>query len=346
MKNLVALSIGLLGICCLAISLYASEEITCKSPDGKFALRCNYADSQPYNGAATLVELPSHKPVLSLNPNWTLGQVKLVWSPDSQRVAYFAESSKDYSTRIFQRSGSSFNEIELPELPSPKLPENALQSDADTHTRVEAIRWTGPRELLLEKELQNRAWGRAALKITLGFGQDNRPVIRKSEQEKVSIIDYFLLLPPEDFEAPLAAWLRMMRGNDYFPCDTKPEHNIDEKNGYMYCRGDGAQPEFEVALFRYRDGRPLLALCAGELEGTDSVQLQFFELGAEGKMHAIARSILPGGDLKFDPQMGYEKDGSQFYLPRKGRTIVVRSEKTKKTLRKFTWNGEKFQQEK
>jgi len=44
--------------------------------------------------------------------------------------------------------------------------------------------------------------------------------------------------------------------------------------------------------------------------------------------------------------MGYEKDGSQFYLPRKGRTIVVRSEKTKKTLRKFTWNGEKFQQEK
>jgi len=36
----------------------------------------------------------------------------------------------------------------------------------------------------------------------------------------------------------------------------------------------------------------------------------------------------------------------QFELPRHGRTVVVRSLKTKKVLHKITWNGEKFIQDK
>ena len=78
----------------------------------------------------------------------------------------------------------------------------------------------------------------------------------------MSVLDYFLLLPSDTFEGPSYTWLDVMRANGEM---------IDKENGYMNCPGDGAQPEFEVALFRYRDGRPLLALCAGELEGTDSV---------------------------------------------------------------------------
>jgi len=121
---------------------------------------------------------------------------------------------------------------------------------------------------------------------------------------------------------------------------------IDKENGYMNCPGDGAQPEFELALFRYRDGRPLLALCFGELEGTDSVQLQFFELGADGRMQQISQPILPGAPIKNDPGMGYVKESWQFELPRKGCTILVRSEKTKKILHKFIWSGEKFVEQK
>jgi hypothetical protein len=34
----------------------------------------------------------------------------------------------------------------------------------------------------------------------------------------------------------------------------------DRQNGYISIAGDGAQPSFQVALFRYRDGRPLFAL--------------------------------------------------------------------------------------
>ena len=352
MKNLVALSSGLLGVCCLALSLSAKEVITCKSPDGKFALRCVYAESQPYNGDTAIVDTATHKIVLLLDPNWTLDRVKLVWSPDSQRVAYFAQKgafNPSGAMRVFSRRDSLFNEIALPDLPSPKLPTNATAgSDADTSTRIEPIRWSGSRDLLLEKELLNPGWGRAALKITLGFDQQNQPSIRSAEQEKVSIIDYFLLLPPENFEGPPSEWLRMARGRDFFPCDTEPEHNIDEKNGYMSCSGDGAQASFEVALFRYRDGRPLLALGKGEepeLNEPGLAYLQFFEMGANGKMQPVMRWLFPfpGG---CDPESGYVNGDFRFDLPRTGKTIVIRAHKSGKILHRVTWNGEKFEKQK
>jgi hypothetical protein len=330
-----------------SVSAAAREVTSCESPDRKFALHAVYADQQPYNGETTIIDLASHIAVLGLDSNWTIGQVKLVWSPDSRRVAYYSQKGKDCTTRVFSRGNSSFEEIVLPDFPSPKLPATGIKgADADTNTRIEPIMWNGSRELLLEKELVNPAWGRAALRFTIAFGEDNPPLIQNAEQEKESIIDYFLLLPAKDFEAPLSAWLRMMRGGHYFPCETESEHNVDEKNGYMYCQGDGAQPEFEVALFRYRDGRPLLALCSGELEGSDSVQLQFFELGADRRMKQISSPVLPGAQMKNDQGMGYVHEGWRFELPRKGRTILVRSEKTKRILHKFTWTGEKFQEEK
>jgi hypothetical protein len=329
-----------LAICCLSPSLNASEEITCRSPDGKFALRCVSADAQPYNGETEIVEIATHKNVVSLNPNWVLGEVKLVWSPDSQRVAYFEEKTNGYVTRVFSRSGSSFNEIALPKLPSPKLPVNATGSEADTNTRVEPMKWIG--DLLLEKESINPAWGRAALRITLGFDQNNSPTIRNAEQEKIPIIDYFLLLPPENFEAPLSAWLRRMRtGGAFYLCDADhPKDLVDERNGYMRCSGDGAQPEFEVVLFRHRDPARagLLAVCSGALEGEDSVALKFFEKGADGKMHEIKRSIFPIADSK--------DDRWHFQLPREGRTVVVRAQKDGKILHKITWNGDKFVEQK
>ena len=123
---------------------------------------------------------------------------------------------------------------------------------------------------------------------------------------------------------------------------------IDKKNGYMSCPGDGAQPEFEVALFRYRDGRPLVALCSGELEGDDSVFLQFFELGPNGKMQSVDHWLLPVPDhqYKYDPEAPKKPDW-QFKLPRTDKTISIRSNNTAhKTLYKLTWNGERFEKSK
>jgi len=346
-----SITAGLLASCCLAVSLNAAETVTCQSPDGKLALRHVYSDREPYNGDTAIIEVATRKTVLPLDSNWDIGHLKLLWSSDSQRVAYWAENTKGSSTRVFFRNGSSFNEIKLPELPSPKLPANAAtESGTDTTKRVAPIEWLKSGDLVLESELLNPGGVRAALKITVAFDAENRASVGSAEREKVSIIDYFLLLPAE-FEGPPLDWLRYMRtGGSHYVCDTKPRSNvIDEKNGYMECDGWDA-PGFEVALFRHRDGRPLLALCSGEVEADDSVtgsvHLHFFELGADKKMHEIKRSIFPIADSGYDPDRGKEKGNWQFDLPREGRTILVRARKSQKILHRFTWDGEKFQEEK
>ena len=142
-------------------------------------------------------------------------------------------------------------------------------------------------------------------------------------EEKKTVVDYFLRLPDKTFEAPPRAWLDNAKV-------------IDKQNGYMSVTGDGAQPNFEVALFRYRDGRPLLALCEGELEGENSQFLSFFEMDANGKMKSVSRSIFPFRDA------GNGQGDWKFELPRQGRTVLVRSQKNEKTIRKFIWDGQRF----
>jgi hypothetical protein len=154
-------------------------------------------------------------------------------------------------------------------------------------------------------------------------------VVDGAEKQRLTVVDYFLLLPRDYFEGTPQSWLFFLR---------QPKCGVvDLANGYISCTGDGAQPEFEVALFRYRDGRPLLAVCAGELEGPDSVYLDFRELGSDGKMKQVRRSIFPVADA------GNDQGGWSFQLPREGKTILVRSSRGGKILRKLTWNGEKFQ---
>ncbi len=172
-----SISAGLLASCCLAVSLNAGEAITYQSPDGKFALRHVYSDREPYNGDTAIIDVATRKTVLPLDSNWELGdrgRLKLLWSHDSQRVAYWAENAKGSSTRVFFRSGSSFNEIKLPELPSPKRPANpATESGTDTTKRVEPMEWLKSGDLVLESELLNPGGIRAALKITVAFDAEN-----------------------------------------------------------------------------------------------------------------------------------------------------------------------------
>jgi hypothetical protein len=330
---------------CFAVSLNAREVITCKSPDGKFALRHSHAEQQPYAGDTAIIEASTKKVVMPLTSNREISQLALVWSSDSKRVAYYHAELERQQTRVFFRTRSSFNEIKLPELPSPRTPPVVATTDADakTSTRIQPIEWFPSGDLLLEKELQNPTWGRAALKITLGFDKENRCFVRQSEQEKMSIVDYFLLLPEDQFEGRPSTWLNHARtGGAPYLCKGEPGGGIvDEKNGYISCGGSGAQSSFEVALFRHRNGRPLLALAEGgapEEEGPLSVYLKFFELGVDGKMHETTRSIFPIPDSW--------EDRWQFILPREGRTILVREPKSKKILHRFTWDGENFREEK
>ena len=70
--------------------------------------------------------------------------------------------------------------------------------------------------------------------------------------------------------------------------------------------------------------------------------LDFFELGADGKMHKSPRKTFPIGDAWSNGTGEPQPQSWYFELPRQGLTVLVRSLKTKKILHRVTWNGEKF----
>ena len=163
--------------------------------------------------------------------------------------------------------------------------------------------------------------------------------VTEAATEKMTIEDYFLLLPPRDtFEGPPSVWLLSMK--------QEPKRGlIDVRNGYMSYAGDGAQAAFEVALFRFRDGSPLLAVYWGDHIEDESMEnprrfglvfLDFFRLGADKQMHKVSRSIFPISDA------GNRKGNWRFELPRYGRTVLVLSQQSGAILHKLRWNGEEF----
>ena len=318
----------------VSTSLFADEYVDSKSPDGKFALRVTREDQQPFRQNAALVEAKTRKVILDLDTNKVFDpEAKLVWSDDSQWVAYVTrieEEMGSVTTRVFVRNGSSFNETKLPEPPAPKVSSRAESEKRSTRTRP--VRWSKPGSLDLEYEIISESGWRGATRFAVQFNRQQPASIVTAELEPMSVIDYYLLLPDKTLETPPRHWLQNATV-------------IDKQNGYLSVSGDGAQPSFQVALFRYLDGRPLLTLCEGELEGDDSVTLEFFELGADGRMNKVSRKIFPVGDA-------WSKGGDEpqpqdwyFELPRHGRTVLVRSLKTKKILHRVTWNGEKFVEE-
>jgi hypothetical protein len=158
----------------------------------------------------------------------------------------------------------------------------------------------------------------------------------KSNSPETTIIDYVGQLPREAFEGTPSDALRFIRGSGSI---------VDKKNGYIRCKGDGGQGDFEVALFRYRDGRPLIVVSTGNTEEGKWTYLQFFELGPDGKMQRMPDGIFPLADSG----RGEDGQGSgkwQFELPRYGKTILVRNPDSGKILHKITWTGENFSKEK
>jgi hypothetical protein len=312
----------------------ADEYLTSKSPDGKFALHVSRGDKQPFPQSCEIVDAKTRQVILALDKDKVFDpEAKLVWSNNSQWAAYLTlakEYEDDAATRVFVRNDSGFDEIKMPDVAPPQIPDRASPSD-DQHPRIMPIRWTKPGLLELEYEILSDSWGRTAEQISIQLDNDHHASVVKSEPECSSIVDYYLLLPKDTLETLPRQWLHNAK--------------IDKQNGYMDVSGDGAQPSFQVALFRYRDGKPLLAVCSGELEGDDSVGLEFFEIGTDGKMQKAARKIFPIADQWSTTEDDEKYSDFRFDLPRRGRTVLVRSAKTKKVLYKVTWNGEKFVQQ-
>jgi hypothetical protein len=143
MKNRLTLGLSLslvcwLGICLLAESAEPKDIIRDKSPDGKFALRITKEDE---GWSAAIIDLKDKNGVLGLEvyqnqSDVFIKQGHLVWSKDSQRVAYFEPDRRGGSTTVYFRTGSKFEQVELPDIPECKNPSK------EGETRVKTVEAT------------------------------------------------------------------------------------------------------------------------------------------------------------------------------------------------------------
>src|SRR5438309_737718 len=117
-------------------SLQAEEKeiIKDKSPDGKFALRMTKKEEVSW---ADIIDLKGKDDVVELEVYQNQGDVfikqgHLVWSKDSQRVAYFEPDRRGGSTTVYFRNGSKFELVELPDVPECKNPRKEGEASVKT----------------------------------------------------------------------------------------------------------------------------------------------------------------------------------------------------------------------
>jgi hypothetical protein len=162
----------------LTSGLRADDQIRYRSPDGTFALRVAYPQNESAEVESGIVELSTHKVLLNLHGPGRpfIDEAKLVWSPDSQRVAFFEPTRRGGLTRVFFRSGNSFQEVELPTLPEPKTSKKVPPDATDKTIEVlqEPLRWLKSGALVIYSEVEGDYSGRAALEITVSFDHNHK----------------------------------------------------------------------------------------------------------------------------------------------------------------------------
>lgn len=102
----------------LCSSSWADDETKFPSPDGKFAMLLTEDQKEAGRVKIELIDVDSRKVVLDLadsgHPHSQ--HCKLLWSPDSQRFAFYEAHRRGGDTTVYFRNESGFAESRLPEL--------------------------------------------------------------------------------------------------------------------------------------------------------------------------------------------------------------------------------------
>ena len=112
----------LIGVSALAGNLYSSswadDATKFPSPDGNFAMLLTEDEKEAGHVKIQLIEVSSRKVVLDLavSGHPYSEDCKLLWSPDSQRFAFYEARRRGGDTTVYFRSDSGFTESPLPEL--------------------------------------------------------------------------------------------------------------------------------------------------------------------------------------------------------------------------------------
>jgi hypothetical protein len=166
------------------------------SPDGRFAFRYSGGKSEDEVQTYNLIEKASRKVVTKIaesdpdaGPSMRFTMEKVLWRPDSKAFAVTAFLWKrGTSLIVFERDGSAFREIELPDL-SIEMPEKAKKGKDFPHIveldSAKAKRWQKDGSLLVEIETIQDGGGDGATitanrTVVLGFDHSAKAKILKS----------------------------------------------------------------------------------------------------------------------------------------------------------------------
>jgi hypothetical protein len=193
MKSTIVFAIFLIGNF-LVPSIEAKDTIKDKSPDGKFALDITKEDE---GWAVAIVNLKTNENVVGLDvyQNFT-EDAHLVWSKDSQRVAYFEPDRRGGSTTVYFRKDSTFEEVSLLEVDLPVCQgKPSEQNGNDTNVKTigattRPVKWLSSGELVLEQhfesEMESGATRECGQTITLAFDPTHKPSVKSAKRNAKS----------------------------------------------------------------------------------------------------------------------------------------------------------------
>ena len=171
------------------LSIKAKDTIRDKSPDGKFALEITKEDE---GWAAAIVNVKTNENVVGLDvyQNYT-EDAHLVWSKDSQRVAYFEPDRRGGSTTVYFRNDSKFEEVSLLEVDIPVCEEKASEQGANVtylktiEATTKPVKWLSSGELILEQhfesEMENDTTRHCSQTITMAFDSTHKPSVKSAK---------------------------------------------------------------------------------------------------------------------------------------------------------------------
>jgi hypothetical protein len=202
MKHFSTILIGLLVLSCPSLVRGEETEGTPKktiefpSPDGKFAFRYSGDKSEDEKQTYDLIDKASHKVVTKVaesdpdaGPSMRFTMENVLWRADSKAFAVTAFLWKrGTSLIVFARDGSTFREIELPDL-SIEIPKKEMKGKNFPHVveldSAKAKRWQKDGALLVEIETmqdggEDGSTITANRTVILGFDHSAKAKILKS----------------------------------------------------------------------------------------------------------------------------------------------------------------------
>ena len=189
MRSLAVFAVILIGNF-LVPSIEAKDTIRDKSPDGNFALEITKEDE---GWAAAIINLKTNQNVVGLDiyQNYT-EDAHLVWSNDSQRVAFFEPDRRGGSTTVYFRKDSTFEEVSLLEVDFPDCEEKRSEQDSNDKflKTIEAttspVKWLSSGELVLkqhfESEMESGATRDCDQTITMTFDSTHKPSVKSAKR--------------------------------------------------------------------------------------------------------------------------------------------------------------------